>query len=1787
MYFHFFVNNLAVYNPHPVGAELSPRIEIYTKQVFRASNITDPEKAYLADLKEYPANDMTKSWKLAASSSLPVAAGDLVTLSVGDTNKDGVDDLVVAGNYGATVYHGKLDTGLREKNSALLLSPQKDERYGAVVFRSKKEPGSGESTMIGVISRNVSQTQIVNTPTSTLCIFECQYKDDGSISYEKIAEMDQIQSSYPTRITCISQVELVFLNQAFLTAYSPAGAVYQNGHLTKVLYPDMLAPADNKFIYDLQTATLNGRTVDLTDDAEKQGGKEVSVKNAGQTVFFKQFDIGLAEPVHRLGAFTTGGGTMLNPNSTADTSKPPFYAILNTDNDTSYLTYQNDHRVMYSDPAVLAVLSAPPYFKDLLSHGAGSGSTSFGQTDETTHAVTSGSSIEAGIFLGYEHEVSVAGVPIASVEMEAELKTGLTKEFEDSQTVSLTTTWESSLGENSGADTVVFYSVPYDVYTYKIVTYEDDPKTPGEVNKDETEYVVSVPRTPCTSTMDLGNYRKIAAAYGELPQLPDDLLRHTVGKPESYPSSISGFSNTQCAKGFQALSFSKADGNISQEISIGTEHTESYTQSIEMSFKVGGGAGGFKAGVEGATGSQSGTADTTFQGSIFGGSIGVLPMEAQDAGYSFSWQLFSHEGSYVNAAGNTVKFPIVDYQVKDVTQPPQMPQDIRQDITRSTMNSICLNWEYDDPATAEGFNVYRIDQNVVTLIGAVPASAGVLNEDGTYTYEIMDEGQNARNSLKNTKLRPGTEYQYRITAVNSRNPFMYSVETNPLTASTLYALEYPDIELQGVTNNHLTVYPKTRYKITAVIKNLDSENIDSKNISYQWQKLDKNHKWADLKDCDSEVLFIEEPLPGIVPSESSVGSYRCKVNASVYGYDEDTKASKRVGVETYSEVFDTDFRMFTPVLEAFSVSSEETAKEGRTAYKPVASLTLRPSASDPNSYEPPTGNVVFIIDSPDYSKSYTVPLVSGTGSSTATLSDTVVRDAMGAGLYTVSAYYSGDVRFGSLTSEPQMLLCGDSAPYPVLFNKETRTNTFYYGDTMTVKVFNYVKNEDGTITETELDPEWKYPEGSTEKVLTDKNGEIGSHQDSIMMKKGSETYYLPYTYTVKKLPLDVRVTSEKPLYVKQFQTKDLPGFEESNKTVPKEQLEKIVTLTYKDSDNNAVSDADLVALTSGGDYQAILTPAASDELKHYDLTLHSAAFRIRNLPHALQLSVTDPETGSITMTSPEQKKGITSNQIKTDTSVTFPQYDEGDTITLTAVPNAGYQFDHWKIGSKTITQKTISQKMPDDDLTIEASFKLCTGTVILDETNSKGTVEKPEGFSNDTKYPVDETVLTFTAVNNESYAFDHWVMIVNGITQPEITEPRITVTVTEEPIRLIPVFRLAPCKITLGDHIIGTYSYTEDTKVISGKLVSGTQVPVNTKLTLQADGIGSDVKFAWYVNGEKKAENQPSFEWTVEGNTSVELKTAEQSSTSQTTDTTSTTSATTTTSATNPTTTTTAVTTTTEATTTTSTTPAGTEPKKITVTEGETTVIDVSNIPNVQIKQTVGEYLEADVQDGKLNVKVMAGFTGGEIVLADPATKTEYRYVFVKAPAYSFKYDVTGKNHFYTAEEISVLKAEDLIASLKRAVVSTNEADSAWETITDYSTIDLKNVTAKQLFDAQDMPFCKVAVTAEITGTLPDGQVQTDTITLGYALIAKQGDVNLDGSVNAKDANEVLIYAAKAGTGSDPDLYGGTDAEKEQFGQFIANVNGDGSINAKDANLILIYAAKIGTGQKVSFKDIQ
>lgn len=78
-------------------------------------------------------------------------------------------------------------------------------------------------------------------------------------------------------------------------------------------------------------------------------------------------------------------------------------------------------------------------------------------------------------------------------------------------------------------------------------------------------------------------------------------------------------------------------------------------------------------------------------------------------------------------------------------------------------------------------------------------------------------------------------------------------------------------------------------------------------------------------------------------------------------------------------------------------------------------------------------------------------------------------------------------------------------------------------------------------------------------------------------------------------------------------------------------------------------------------------------------------------------------------------------------------------------------------------------------------------------------------------------------------------------------------------------------------------------------------------------------------------------------------------------------------------------------------------------------------------------------------------------------------------------------------------------------------------------------------------------------------------------LSADLGDLNADKNVDASDAAQILLAAARMGTGSESGL---TEAQLA-----AADVNADGAADASDASLVLLYAAYTGSGGQDTLSD--
>lgn len=577
------IDDIAVYNPyHKDGS----RVEIYSKT---GSGEID---------------DIINSWEIKRTIS--VATDDVISLSVGDINNDGIDDLVVAANDGVNVYSGARKNMLSENEQ--VCDNSEADHFSATVFREKI---AGQyQNFIAVLGAGKESLS-----SGKLSVFS----RDNKGNYTAIATTNAYLQNIVELEKYKFQLELVYADGRIVSPYFYKNTyIFEEGNLT----PQNLSKLGNSGIsfyyfiyhdfmftgigdigllpYDVQVADLNG--------------------NGEQTVFFKSMrfhDDGTAYD-HSFAAITPTEkdsiymSSKVNSSSEVNPNDYPYcYAVVNTDNDSSYLTYTGKHWFSYTDPAVLAVLASPPYFKDLLENDKLSGSyeesiTSYGKTKGSGSSNSEAATVSAGAYISYEQDFSVFGVKVASIEAEIETMASFTTEFEQASEISYTTEYTTS----SGADAVVFYSIPYEFYEYDMVYYCN-----GE--KYTNKQTIAIPKQPCTATVEMEKYKQISSMYHELPQLSDDVLKHTVGKPETYPQNTTGYHNVQEFDGnYMAVDFTSAGGGMSQSQSI--EMTEekgnSYSTGVDVTVSAGAGAGGVTVGVKAGVGAEASWAKTSTNG---------------------------------------------------------------------------------------------------------------------------------------------------------------------------------------------------------------------------------------------------------------------------------------------------------------------------------------------------------------------------------------------------------------------------------------------------------------------------------------------------------------------------------------------------------------------------------------------------------------------------------------------------------------------------------------------------------------------------------------------------------------------------------------------------------------------------------------------------------------------------------------------------------------------------------------------------------------------------------------------------------------------------------------------------------------------------------------------------------------------------------------------------------------------------------------------------------------------
>jgi len=1135
------------------------------------------------------------------------------------------------------------------------------------------------------------------------------------------------------------------------------------------------------------------------------------------------------------GKFTMGSAYMvvvdpasnLTKRSAADFSSS--ICLMNTDNDSSYMSYTGTHYYTYSDPEVLAVIASPPYFADLLGRDDLSGNyaestTSYSSTTGGGSGSTATATITAGAYVAFEQEFSVFGVVIASMEAEAVVTAGFTWDTERTSTLEQTVTYSAASGE----DMVAFYSIPLEIYEYN--SYVPD----GKGGYDKVITTVNIPHEAAVRLLSLDEYEAIAADYSVLPTIADNVLTHTIGNPSSYPASTNGYRVIAEYTGDpSSVGYSSTEGgaSISQEIAMSTETSNAYTQTANIEAKMGAGAGGITVGVIAGREDGRGTVTISTSGSSFSGDMQNMPIEARAYNYSMNWKIFSYEYS-----NNGKTFPVVSYIVSDISAPPTLPVDFEQVVGETTSDQITLAWSYDK--LVAGFQLYRYyefpDGTGSYELEFVPFTAAVDFEDGRYYFKYTDEG-----------LNPYSNYTYQIQTVSATKPST-SIYSEPMSCRTKTEVGYPEITISGLEGGLLPIFPDENAQATISV----ADEGDYKGLSYQWQRLSGNN-WENISGQTTRALTISNA------GAADVTWYRCRVNAIYY----DSTAGNEYYISAYSESFTTNYSKRTPTYNpanGFTAEIDPATPDTLSAAIKLYSANARHSTA-------PSGTVTFNITGTDYSSTQIASLVASKttenlgGFERYYSAASLELSGLKAGVYKVSVYYSGNRVFKDLASETLIVIVGEGQAYDLNLHKENggaSVTGFTYGDHIFPELTTIAKGAGGTVEQYPVVGDVKYKLNDEDFVPGSMTPSVGSytleayHSGELVSQQG---------FVVTQRNAQVRVLNQTNVSAAEVD-KTPPVITATNLVDALEDIGFTYTVT-----NSAGSRIALSTSTDPGNYT--VTPCAGDAtnmdiFKNYNFTFVSGTYTIIGLTYGLSISAQ-----SYTDASGTRAVGIAGIS---DVSGNAANYTSGTAVMLYATPNAGFEVDAWTATFNNGDKSTqaggtrfnlTTQAQPVNVVVTFKPVEITLSTSISPAAG--GTISCNDPFFSSGAITSTGNDYVFTATPAEGYHFKQWQISSGGTGSYPAGVPGVdgsstlAVTTGTASMTVYAYFERDAYTLTLEGDIEAHYDYvdnlgaTKTAELLSGEAVSGdTLIQISPKTGYQP---AEDALY--YVGGVAYAPN--------------------------------------------------------------------------------------------------------------------------------------------------------------------------------------------------------------------------------------------------------------------------------------------------------------------------------------------
>ena len=325
----------------------------------------------------------------------------------------------------------------------------------------------------------------------------------------------------------------------------------------------------------------------------------------------------------------------------------PVVLTVNVDADSPLLKYSGgEYTLAFTEPLVVAALAAAPCGRDI-GQNTGACSTTFGQGESTTVDAELTVTVKAGVHVGVESE---ARLPIVG-GVSASLKESVTVTASISAGAAYTVEKSRTFTTGPFEDGVIFTTIPYDRYTYTILSHPDPELVGGTI-------VVSLPREPIILKVERGFYN--ASIVESAFPIDDRVFQHVVGDIDSYPTASA---KNEILRQFGGLdngpiSVGQGDGSSGLEIAVSTEVSVGGSLGLEYEREVEATAGPGMVGFTVGYGAEASLTVTSGSQTTYSVEVGDLA-GGDFAANQYSYGIFT----YVMEVGGQ-EFEVINFWVE-------------------------------------------------------------------------------------------------------------------------------------------------------------------------------------------------------------------------------------------------------------------------------------------------------------------------------------------------------------------------------------------------------------------------------------------------------------------------------------------------------------------------------------------------------------------------------------------------------------------------------------------------------------------------------------------------------------------------------------------------------------------------------------------------------------------------------------------------------------------------------------------------------------------------------------------------------------------------------------------------------------------------------------------------------------------------------------------------------------------------------------------------------------------